>query len=347
MATNQLQPLRSGTRQRTAKVGQIAYAANSALTPLELPRVGLLNRLMIQFRGTVTLSAAGALTDQGPWNILQRLRVNANIGAASIVDLSGFGAFMIQPLVEELGFRPDLAGAGGGTTPNADIHAAPVAMGANTWVVTWVIPIAANDGMQFASGLVNLQSPETRVTVELLTGNLTDPASNVTGITGNFNVYYWYYELPDPRQFALPPLMLVRWIEDQQAILGTGDTLYAVPRQGILLQLAHAVTINGTRSDLVDSLTVKFNKTDSPYVEERQWARVLERMRYGLNPNTGVFYHDFWHAGSDVSAGDTRDAIDTEELSTLESIVTVNSGAGLGANNNFLKSCRRILQFLQ
>lgn len=346
MAT-QLQPLRSGTRQRRQKVGTIAYAANSALTSQELPRVGLLNRIMIQFRGTVTLSAAGALTDLGPWNILQRLRVNANIGAASIVDVSGFGGYMIQPLVEEVGFRPDLAGVGAGTTPNADIHAAPVAMGANTWVLTWFIPIAANTGMQFGSGLINLQSPETRVTVDLLTGNITDPATNVTAITGNFHVYYMYFELPDPRQFALPPLMLVRWLEDQQAISGTGDSVYTVPRQGILLQLLHRVTLNAARSDSFDSVTIRFNKTDSPYVLERQWVKAIERLQTGLNPLTGIVPWDFWHANSDISAGDTRDAIDTEELSTLESIVTVSSGAVLGANNNFLASVRRIIQFLQ
>lgn len=347
-AQQRLLPFRSGTRQRRAKVGVIAYAAASSLQPLELPRVGMLSRLVIQARLTVTLSAAGALSDLGPWNALARLKVSANIGSASLVDVSGFGGFMAQQLVEEIGFRPDLGGIGT-TAPNADIHAAPVAMGANTWVLTWVIPIAANSGKQFDLGLINLQAPETRVTVELSTGQLTDPATNVTATTGNFHVYYEYYEIPDPRAFALPPLALVRTIEEQQAIGAVGDNVYTVPRQGILLQLTHRVTLNGARGpdSSIDALSIKFNKTDSVYQMERQWERVIARLFYGANPNTGVFTWDFWHAESDVSAGDSRDAIDAEELSTLESIVTVNSGATLGSNNNFLCSVRRIVQLLQ
>lgn len=343
-----LLPFRSGTRQRRAKVGAIAYAAASGLTPLELPRVGMLSRLIVQFRGTVTLSGAGALADLGPWNLLNRLKVNANIGSASIVDLSGFGAFSVQDLVEEISFRPDKGGSGD-TAVNADIHAAPVAMGANTWVLTWIVPIAANSGKQFDLGLINLQAPETRVTVELTTGNLLDPATLVTATTGTFHVYYEYYEIPDPRAFALPPLALVRLIEEQQAIGAVGDNVYTVPRQGILLQMTHRVTLNAARGpdSSVDSFSIKFNKTDSVYQMERQWERILYRLFYGLNPNVGVYRWDFWHAESDVSAGDSRDAIDAEELSTLESIVTINSGATLGSNNNFLTSTRRIVQLLQ
>lgn len=341
-------PFRSGTRQRRAKVGVVAYAAASSLTPLELPRVGMLSRIIVQFRGTVTLSGAGALTDLGPWNLASRLKVNANIGSAALYDVSGYGTYMIQHWAEEMAYRPDNAGAGA-TTPHADIHAAPVAMGANTWVLTYIIPIGANAGKQFDLGLINLQAPETRVTVEITTGALLDPATLVTATTGNFHVYYEYYEIPDPNQFALPPLALVRTIEEQQPIGQTGDNVYTVPRQGILLQLAQRVTLNGARGPdaSVDSFSIKFNKTDSVYVMERQWERVLNRLFFGMVPLTGVYCWDFWHAESDVSAGDTRDAIDAEELSTLEAVVTVASGAVLGSNNNFLASVRRFVQLLQ
>lgn len=342
-----LLPLRAGTRQRRHKVGSIPYEANASLPPLELPKVGLLNRLVVQFRGTPTLSSAGALNDLGPWNLLKRIKLNANIGSASIIDVSGYGGYLLQPFVEKEGYRPDLAGVGAGTTPNADIHAAPVAMGANNWVLTWVLPIAANNGRQFANGLINLQSPETQLTLELTTGAATDPATNVTGITGSFHVYYEYYEIPDPAKFALPPLMLVRWLEETQAVGATGDQTYTLTRQGILLQLIHRLTLNGARSDSWDSLSLVFNRTDTPYLVERQWERVLQRMNYGLNPITGVMIHDLFHAEGDVSAGDTRDAIDLEELSTCESIVTVGSGATLGSNNNYLASIRRIAQFLE
>lgn len=344
MAQAQLRPLRAGTRQRRAFVGSLAYAAATTLNPQELPRVGLLNRVFVQFRGTVTLSGAGALADQGPWNLIARIQVNANIGAAAVVDLTGYGAYIIQPWCEELGYRPDKGGVGD-TTQNADIHAAPVAMGANTWVLSYFLPIAANTGSQFDTGLINLQAPETRVTVNITCGNLLDPATLVTATTGNFFIYYDYYEIPDPRVFQLPPLALVRTLEETQFIGAVGDNIYTVPRQGVLLQLAHRVNLNGARSELWDKHVLRFNKTDSVYNVDRQWNRAWERMNYGLNPVTGVFYLDLWHSMQDVSAGDTRDAVDAEELSTLESIVTINSGATIGVAS--LGTIRRIVQMLE
>lgn len=348
-----LYPFRAGTRQRRAKVAAIAVtAAGVTLTPQELPRVGLLSRILVQFRGTVTLSSSGALTDLGPWALANRIQVNANIGTASIVDVSGFGGYMFQPLVEEIGFRPDSAGLSASmtATPNGDIHAAPVASGANTWVLTWVIPVSANSGREFDMGLVNLQAPETRITVNITVGAGSDFTSNFSSFTtANFHVYYEYYEIPDPRQFALPLLALVRVLEEQQPIVATGDNVYTVPRMGTLMQLASRITLNGARIDSPgwDYQRVRFNKTDTVYDMERQWARVWERMWYGQLPLTGVAYLDLWHAASDVSTGDTRDAIDAEELSTLEVVYGINSGATLGSNNNTLADVRRIAQILE
>jgi hypothetical protein len=343
-AAQKLYPFRMGTRQRRAKVGTIAYATSSAGQPLPLPRVGLLSAIILQFRGTVTLSGAGALADQGPWNLLSRIRVNSNIGSASLVDVSGYGGYLMQKWMAR-GWLPDNAGVGS-TTVNADIHAAPVAMGANTWVLTWVIPISANRGTNFETGLINLQAPEVTVTVEPTFGALLDPATLVTATTGNLHVFYEYYEIPDPRAFKLPPLTLVRTLEEQQAVAATGDNIYTVPRMGTLLQLVHCFRANGVRSDGYDSHSVKFNKTDTVYNDERQELRVFEKVMYSSPPVVGAIYRDFWNAYEDVSQGDTRDAIDSEQLTTLESIVTVSSGTALGANNNFLQSIRRILQIL-
>lgn len=351
----QLRPFRTGTRQRRAFVNSVAWAAGTTLPSVELPRVGLLSRLVIQLRGILTLAGVGVGTDLFPWAITARHRVNVNIGSASIVDVSGYGAEMAQPWIEELGWKPEMTGifqgtgAGSPPAPNADIHVAPVAMGANTWVITTVLPISANSGREFELGLINLQAPEVRCTVDITAGAGADFTTNFTSFVGSYFVYEEYYEIPDPRAFMLPPLALVRLLEEQQAIVGTGDAIYTVPRQGVLFQLAHRVTLNGARIDSPgwDEASIRFNKTDTVYREARQWKRIQERMMYGMLPTTGVFYHDFWHAASDVSTGDSRDQIDSEELSTLESVVSINSGATLGSNNNFLAAVRRIAQILQ
>jgi hypothetical protein len=343
MAKKGLLPFRVGTRQRRIKVAALAYAANSTVTSI-MNRVGYLSRLIVQFRGTVTLSGAGALTDLGPWNLVQRFRVSTNIGAAVVVDVSGYGAFMAQRLLA-IGLSFEQAGIGQ-TTPSADIYAAPVAMGANTWALSWILPISTNVGREFEFGLINLQSPETQVQLDIQTGALTDASTLVTAITGNFHVYAEYYEVPQPQQFAQPPLSLCRTLEEQIPIGAVGDNVYTLPRMGVLMQAINVLRLNGARSDSFDSHAIKFNKTDTPYSQERQLSRIIERAQYALNPVTGMFATDLYYATKDVGAGDSRDCIDTEELATVEQIVTVSAGATLGSNNNFLNVVRRIAQRL-
>lgn len=343
MADKQLKPFRSGTRQRRNKIGALAYAANQTVTQV-MNRVGYLSAILVQFRGTVTLSGAGALADLGPWSLVQRFRVSTNIGAAVVVDVSGFGGFVAN---RQERVAQDFAQAGiGQTTPSADIHAAPVAMGANTWCLSWRLPISANAGREFEFGLINLQSPETQVQLDIQTGALTDGATLVTGIVGSFHVYTEYFEVPQPSEFAQPPLSLCRLIEEQLPIGQVGDTVYTVPRMGVLMQAQLLLRANGVRSDGFDSHSVRFNKTDTPYVHERQLSRLLDRSAYGLNPITGLVAADFYYAAEGVNQGDTRDCIDTEELATVEIVMTVSAGTGLGANNNFLNVIRRIAQRL-
>lgn len=344
----QLLPFRKGTRQRHYKVGVVPYAASAQGQPLKLPQVGMLGRLIVQLRGTITYSAPGTVTDEGPWNLISRIQLLTNIGAAVVYDASGYGSYLIDRTLAR-GWSPEVAGGSGGgsATPNADIYAFPVSGTAQAFVLTYEMPVSVNDGGNFETGLINLQAPETSVQVQINFGALTDPASLVTAIVANAHVYYEYYEIPNVQQYAMPPLALSRWLEESQAINATGDNIYTVPRMGTLLNLIHGVRLNGARSDSIDQLQIRFNKTDNPYTDERQWRRVEERRLYGLAPNVGDYYWDFFHAYGDINKGDTRDAINTEALTTLESVLTVSAGATLGSNNNALRTVRRILQIIQ
>jgi hypothetical protein len=53
-----------------------------------------------------------------------------------------------------------------------------------------------------------------------------------------------------------------------------------------------------------------------------------------------------FHAQEFINAGTSRDAIDTEQLTTLENIVNISAGATLGASNNSLAVVRRVVQIL-
>lgn len=338
-----LKPFRYGTRQRIQPVGRIQFAAGTAAQPLVMPKIGMANRLLIQFRGTVTKSAAGALADSSPWGIISRLRFAMNAGSANVVDVSGYGLYATQQSLQE-GFNPSNFAASPGS---ADVYAAPTATGTSPINFSLVVPLAVNNGAQADLACINLQAPEVQAQLEIVWGALTDYAADCTGITGTLYVSYVFYEIPPLDRFALPKLALCRLVEDTQPITATGDQTYLLQRQGTLMQLTHIVRCNGVRTDGVDSFTLKLNGSDTPVVVDRQLQRFL--MRYGNDAaqDTGVFTHDFFRSYEAVNTGDLRDAYDTEATSVFQSIVTVSSGTTLGASNNSLNSVRRILQVLE
>lgn len=340
-SATQKAPFRNGTRQRRAKLGSLAYAANSTVTQ-NLNRVGYLSRVIVQFRGTVSDSTA--LAALGPWSMVSRFRITTNIGSATLVDVSGFGAYLAGRMQRE---GQDFSKGGvGSTTPSADLYAAPTGVGAQTWCLTWVLPLSASQGREFDAGLINLQSPETTVTVEIQTGALTDAAAGVTAIAGNFHVYTEWYEVPEPAKYQQPPLAIVRLLEEQVPILAQNAlTTYTVPRMGVLLNLQSYIRLNNALSDGFDYHTITFNKTDSPYTQERQFSRVLDRQQTMLAPITGHVGHDLYFADQRIGTGDGRDAIDTEEMSTIEVNYYISGALG-AAGTNFANVVRRIVQRL-
>ena len=338
-----LAPFRFNTRQRFARVGAQAFAAGAKVSQ-ELPRVGLLSEVLVSVRGVVTLSGAGAIANLGPWNLINRLQLNINIGSATIFDTTGWGNFVLSH-VQRQAFKHDAPGIGN-TTPDADFYAAPVAMGANTWALHYHIPVSANDGRNFSMGLLNLQAPEVRATVDILWGALLDPATLITANATSANIYYMYYEGPDPRVIELPPLVTHRILEERLSYATTGDIFYTVPRQGTLLQLLKTVRANALRINTIDGQYLRFNKTDVPYNMERWAAKYYWKKRYASDPPTGAFAWDLWNTEGDVSQGDMRDAVDTEGLSTLEDATTITSGTALGTDAT-IDEIRRFVQVLQ
>lgn len=345
---------RENCRQRIVSVGTIPYAANSTATPLEFPRVGLINGIILQVRGTLDYSAVpAAFQNLGPWALINRIKFGINLGSANIVDLSGYGAFIISCLTER-SFRPDQSlgpaaalpptGPPAMIAPDTDVHYLDLLTDPSFVSMTFFIPIAVNDAMGFSTGLINLQAPEVRAQLEITWNDHTQMTTNAVSFTGNMTVSYTYYEVPDPRTTEIPPLTLHRTLEENQAINTTGEQVYTLPRMGVLLQLAHVLNINGGRSSFVEEFNIRFNKTDNPYRLNRTVMRARQRLHLGVDLPFGVYLHDFFHATQEVTEGDLRDAIDTEAISTVESTLNIPAGTVLGVGNNNLISIRRILQ---
>ncbi len=356
-AQRQLLPFRSNTRQRMQQFATAAITLGNQVS-IELPRVGFLSGIMLTLSAAVTLAGATTLTLGSPWNVLKRIKVNLNTGAASIYDTSGMGAYLVNDRMIRSAYDPTNPGLTNALTAN----------GVNNWTFSLYIPIAINDQQQFALGLINLQAPEIRCTLDLTfaTAGTDLVAANFTSITGTVVCSYVYYEVPDPRRVLFPPLVLHRILEERQAITAVGDQVYTFPRGGTILSLIHLVTLNGhfaipsaepgaTGVGEIDSLRLILNKTDTLYSlparAQALWQAINKGMGAGIGgvlSNAGLAWEwNFLDAGvTRIGEGDFRDTLNSEAISTLESILTVNSAAVIGATA-YLDSIRRIYQPLQ
>jgi hypothetical protein len=336
-------PFRMGSRQRKRRVGAVQpiTAGLSGTTQFRLDKVGMINYLVLFVRATVTLSAAGAFATFGPWSLVNRIRCDLNLSNMNLVDYDGFMAYQLARLLFR-GYAPD-----GGTnwTPNANVFSAPVAMGANTWVIPYVIPISANPGSDFDTGLINVQAPEVQFTVEVrLAPAGADFVTNFTSLTNvTAELHQCYFTSIDPRAVILPLGQVVRTVQQTQPVVAVGENNITIERQGKLLNTLAVFRANGARSDGVDNLQIVANINDTMYDETVAFNKAMYELDYSMPNPVGVFYKDFWHARESPSSGDGRDLINLEVLTTFQKKLFVSAATVLGSGNNFYDLGRRIL----
>lgn len=342
MAERALLPFRYNTRQREKLIANgNALSGLGAEGKVQLPRVGLGNALLFTLNATVTLSSGGALADLSPWSIVDRFRVDLNLGNMNLVDTSGYGMFLVNQSLSK-GFAPN---GGGDWTPTAPQYVAPVASGANTWKLQWLIPLSANLGSEFDTGLIVLQAPEVQVdfSVRLAAAG----ASFVTNFSTLTNVTYdldmLYFEVPDPNFVQLPPGQVVRTVEISKPFASTGLLDYTVERQGQLMQMFSYIIANGARTDGIDYIQFVANINDTIYQWKPDKLRFLNAYYYSQPMQVGVFNLDLWHSREASSSGDDRDIVDTEVLTTLQWQPSISSTTTLGSGTNFFNTVRRIL----
>lgn len=336
---------RDETNIRFQRVGTIPFNPSTQAQSLRLPPVGFLGYLHLYLYGTISYSSAGTLADLGPWNIINRLVLNTNLNFNQAINVDGFHAYLAS-YQYMYGFRPDRAGVGD-TTPRANNYAFPLSGSTQPVRLHWMIPMWLNDGQNFESGCLLLQSEQTYVTVDIQWGALADIASNISAHNLNLDVYYEFASVTDPRMSAHPPLMITKWVQDTFQVSNTGDNIITLPRQGILLSMYHTVQLNGARSDAIDKFLWRYSKADYSHEIPGAMMSLRNRAKQGVEFPTGVFLWQFFQSMGLPSMGDLRDAIDTDPVPSIDSILTINSGATLGSNNNRIYSLRRILQLAE
>src|SRR5262245_51234558 len=231
-----LAPFRLNTRQR---VQQNQTDGSKALvlgqtTNWNIDKVGFLSGFILKISGTVTLGGAGVIVDRGPLALLDRVKVTLLNGNITVVDISG----PHLDLLNRQFWRGFAFNGNGVYTPSASIYSTPVLMAANAWVMHVFIPIGANLQTAFDTGLINAQSSQNTIAVQLLTtGSGTNFVSNFTSMALNAEIHNVYYDVPPPSVVRWPLNQLVRTIQAQEIIGAVGDVRHEIERQGRLLQL--------------------------------------------------------------------------------------------------------------
>lgn len=366
---------RYGTVKRRIPIGTFPLTFGGKLPSVKIPQVGMASRVLVHINGSYTVATAALIVNNtdGFDSLLAQANLTLNNGSAQIVQVSGIGLNAVNRNISAA--LPIKQGSPAGTGNVSGIQL-PLAVGASTFRYSAVMPINANQGDQFEFGLVNLQAEQVQLTVDLTLNPIaqifTVPA-NCTVPLATATLSYEYYEIPDLTRYNMPPLMLVRTIEDgAQAIAATGNQPpYQVTRLGTMLSLHSCLILNqlyGNASTSVAESFLRFNKTDVVQDTLSNDQDVYEAELYGsvvdvsqaVTPSAATPHGsirmlpqavtmNFWSTSggsADRNCGDFRDAIDTEEITTTEVIHNILVGTTLNAGKDFLVYTRRVVQRL-
>jgi hypothetical protein len=329
----QLIPFRLNTQQvfqQNQTDNGKAHALGSTVS-YRIDKYGGLSGILFYLYGTVTLSNAGALANLGPWNLVNRFRLTLNNNAVTVVDIDGYHAYLLG-LIADRAFGADGAG---NYTPHSATYSAPVAMGANTWVLPYFIPCSLNQGSDVLTGMINMQAQTANLNLDVVLASAgTDAVSNFSSLSLTGEVHNFVYELR--KSTETPPLVLCTRQQKTENITAVGLTRHEIIPQGDLYSLLGTVILNGSRNSAdVTNLqyvagTNKFNYIENPRSNHWQWQR-----NYAKPAITGVFARDFFFANENPNSGDFRDIVHTNSFTKLEWIANIASGATLGSGNNF------------
>lgn len=365
-------PFRYGTVRRRINIGSFTVTPGTQIPAIVIPQVGMLARVLIDLEGSYTVATAPLVVANldGFDAFISRAQITLNNGSASVLDVSGIGLRAVNANINTA--LPIKKGSPAGTG-NVNGTFMPLAVGASTFSYKAFLPVNANQKRQFEMGLLNLQAPEFRANINLtfnpLSQLFTVPA-NCTSFSCTCNVSYEYYEIPDLSRYQMPPLTLVRTIEEAPiAINSTGAQTYQFPRLGTMIEYHAGLVLNllyptGGVLGNTTEFDIRYNKTDTQYqVNAGDWE-TYEAELYGVGIDAGqastasaatpaprrqmdvnFLTFNLWAAGAElINGGDFRDAIDTEENTTTEAIITIKSTTSLNAGKDNLFHVRRVVQ---
>lgn len=342
-------PFNRATRQNFLPAPVIAFAAGQTGYS-QIPKVGLIARIICLVSGTLTTVGVGGVTlgPEGPWSLISRIRLTAN-GNTALFDTSGYGA-MVASLFSAFGWSgfgsrpviPDSATVPGpaATAFSAANFAAGVAQGANAWTFALEIPLMLANDWRDPIGLVLAAAPDTQLQLEVTWTAAVTPtavsrssptfhAANTGSFVGTLTPVVEFFTIPaSPADY--PDLRRIHtWSESgPQAIVANGDQDVILQRGNTLMRVAHLVWTNSAADGTnVASRQLRFNSNEIPYQVSRQLDAVIQRKRYVRDLPDGAYLWDLWNTGT------PRDAINTLNLNDITSRLTLAGATIAGVSD--------------
>jgi hypothetical protein len=239
----------AGTERTEHRHAQVAFAAGATWTPVELPQVGVLAKIIVQFVGTaVQATASGTTTPLWPYGLLDNVEFTGN-GSDALFSCQGVSLKALEatryPYLNSTADDLIGPGVGGGLTLNT---------GTTNLRLTYEIPIAMDE-----SSLIGALFAQSSALALQLTGRdaavarLVTNSGGTTTISGTWHVAIEYYRAPTREgKMLLPDLRFLHGFHEvAKAHSNTGEVSSPLTRTNGALQRLFVQNIKDTANPVV------------------------------------------------------------------------------------------------
>lgn len=327
------------TRQSWMLGQPIPYAANST-QPQQLPQIGFLSKIWLPISITFTTSNgtddafANFVNDNPtPWNIVQKVRVYTNEGQ-ELFNVSGYGAYLHERTTRTALDPKNPIASFNSLNTAAAIYNVPATYAKNTtYTIKFYLCLDIAWDAALLAGLIFLQNPTNRVSLELSWGDIANNLLNITA--GSINVtsvtcvpLLEVFNLPQ-NQANWPSINFAHMVieDSNNPIVGNGDFVYKPLLGNRYLSIIQAFNNNGAPMVPGDfsSFRIQYQGTQVSYVENPVHQVIIQRQRYSQDLPDGVFVADFRMGTGMPELGNGRDIINTASLTDFQLISTIGA----------------------
>ena len=346
-------PTLLGTRRVPIDLGSQTFTLGGASLQFPLRKKGWLSALIVHVSGAYTVATATLVPNQlMPYNIVTQFLLDGP-GQTPPFRLGGYGLHVWNLVEKSLSpFVPGerVLGTSLGTL-DANAYDASLldqmglTVGAAVAHFWWVLPFQRS-GMDHRGvlGLGTDYQVNLILSFTSKAGLVTTPA-NLTVDTWTCRVTQIYYTPVQPGVADFDPLWSMVYDEQIQPIAALGTQLVNVNPGGRILGIAHGIMLNNAMDSAdVASATIQLN--DSFLVEPKglpgETIAWLQRFAHGFPLPVGVILYD-WDPYADDGALDVRDWVNTQNIQTIQSTISVPTGT-LGTAPSIYTWTKRLIR---